>query len=57
MGTHDHCGSVAILAEIPVLQSMSALFMGNRPVVKVDERVSIVYEQFVRMLLDCGRYF
>ena len=30
--------------EIPVLQFMGALFMGNKPLVKVDSRVSIVAE-------------
>ncbi len=53
-------GPVAVIApfnfplEIPALQAMGALFMGNRPVVKVDSKVSVVFEQFVRMLLHCG---
>jgi len=33
---------------------MGALFMGNRPLVKVDSKVSVVFEQFVRMLIACG---
>ena len=33
---------------------MGALFMGNKPLVKVDSRVSIVVEQWVRMLHHCG---
>ncbi|MBT8088312.1 MAG: aldehyde dehydrogenase family protein [Gammaproteobacteria bacterium] len=40
--------------EIPALQTMGALFMGNRPLVKVDSKVSVVFEQFVRMLIRCG---
>ena len=40
--------------EIPALQVLGALFMGNRPLVKVDSKVSVVFEQFVRMLIECG---
>lgn len=40
--------------EIPVLQLMGALYMGNKPLVHVDRRVSIVMEQFIRLLIDCG---
>ncbi len=40
--------------EIPALQVMGALFMGNRPLVKVDSKVSAVIEQFTRMLIHCG---
>ncbi len=40
--------------EIPALQAMGALFMGNRPLVKVDSKVSAVFEQFLRMLIECG---
>jgi len=40
--------------EIPALQVMGSLFMGNRPLVKVDSKVSVVYEQFLRMLIHCG---
>ena len=40
--------------EIPALQTLGALFMGNRPLVKVDSKVSAVYEQFLRMLIYCG---
>jgi len=40
--------------EIPALQVLGALFMGNRPLVKVDSKVSIVFEQFLRMLIHCG---
>jgi 1-pyrroline-5-carboxylate dehydrogenase len=39
--------------EIPALQAMGALFMGNRPLVKVDSKVSVVFEQFLRMLIHC----
>jgi len=53
-------GRVAIIApfnfplEIPVLQLMGALYMGNRPVLKVDSKVSVVMEQFLRLLHTCG---
>jgi len=53
-------GPVAVIApfnfplEIPVLQLMGALFMGNRPLVKVDSKVSVVIEQFVRLLIHSG---
>lgn len=40
--------------EIPSLQVMGCLFMGNRPVVKVDSKVSAVFEQFLRMMIHCG---
>ncbi|KAG7341873.1 aldehyde dehydrogenase [Nitzschia inconspicua] len=40
--------------EIPVLQLMGALFMGNKPVLKPSEQVSFVMEQFLRLLVDCG---
>jgi 1-pyrroline-5-carboxylate dehydrogenase len=40
--------------EIPALQTMGALFMGNRPLVKIDSKVSAVFEQFVRLLIHCG---
>jgi 1-pyrroline-5-carboxylate dehydrogenase len=53
-------GPVAVVApfnfplEIPALQVMGALFMGNKPLVKVDSRVSVVFEQFLRLLIDSG---
>jgi len=53
-------GPVAVIApfnfplEIPALQTLGALFMGNRPLVKVDSKVSIVFEQFLRLLIQCG---
>jgi len=40
--------------EIPVLQLMGALYMGNKPVLKPSEQVSVVMEQFVRLLIHCG---
>jgi 1-pyrroline-5-carboxylate dehydrogenase len=40
--------------EIPALQTLGALFMGNRPLVKVDSKVSAVFEQFIRLLIHCG---
>ena len=53
-------GPVAIITpfnfplEIPVLQLMGALYMGNKPVLKPSEQVSVVMEQFLRLLMDCG---
>ena len=40
--------------EIPALQVLGALYMGNKPLCHVDRRVSIVFEQFVRLLHHCG---
>ncbi len=53
-------GPVVVIApfnfplEIPALQVMGALFMGNQPLVKVDSKVSIVFEQFLRLLIEAG---
>lgn len=53
-------GQVAIITpfnfplEIPVLQLMGALYMGNKPILKVDSKVSIVMEQMMRLLHCCG---
>ncbi|XP_011071616.1 probable aldehyde dehydrogenase [Sesamum indicum] len=53
-------GPVAIITpfnfplEIPVLQLMGALYMGNKPLLKVDSKVCIVMEQMLRLLHDCG---
>jgi len=53
-------GPVVVIApfnfplEIPALQVMGALFMGNRPLVKIDSKVSVVFEQFVRLLIHAG---
>ena len=54
-------GPVAIITpfnfplEIPVLQLMGALYMGNKPVLKPSEQVSIVMEQFLLLLQNhCG---
>ena len=53
-------GAVALIApfnfplEIPVLQMMGALYMGNKPLVHVDRRVSIVIEEYLRLLHACG---
>lgn len=33
---------------------MGALYMGNKPLVKVDSKVSVVFEQFARLLHACG---
>jgi len=40
--------------EIPSLQTMSGLFMGNQMTVKVDEKVQICMEQFLRMMHHVG---
>eukprot|EP01029_Cantina_marsupialis_P028412 TRINITY_DN776130_c0_g1_i1.p1 TRINITY_DN776130_c0_g1~~TRINITY_DN776130_c0_g1_i1.p1 ORF type:complete len:546 (+),score=183.75 TRINITY_DN776130_c0_g1_i1:23-1639(+) len=54
-------GPVAIVSpfnfplEIPVLQLMGSLFMGNKPTIKAASTVSYVLEMFIRMLIeDCG---
>ncbi|KAK8457342.1 hypothetical protein SEVIR_3G168700v4 [Setaria viridis] len=53
-------GPVAIITpfnfplEIPLLQVMGALYMGNKPLLKVDSKVSVVMEQMLRLLHDCG---
>jgi 1-pyrroline-5-carboxylate dehydrogenase len=53
-------GPVAIITpfnfplEIPVLQLMGALYMGNKVLLKPSEQVSIVMEQFLYLLIDCG---
>ena len=58
--SHLSFGPVCVIApfnfplEIPVLQLMGALYMGNKPVVKADSKVSIVVEQYLRMLIECG---
>jgi len=40
--------------EIPALQTVSALFMGNQATAHVDRRVAIVMEQYLRLLHSCG---
>jgi len=40
--------------EIPALQCMSALFMGNQVTAKVDEKVQVVMEQYLRMMHSVG---
>lgn len=40
--------------EIPVLQLMGALFMGNKVCLKPAEKVGFVMELFLRLLHDCG---
>lgn len=53
-------GPVAVIApfnfplEIPILQVMGALFMGNKPILKGDSKVALPLEEFVRLLLACG---
>lgn len=40
--------------EIPALQLMGALFMGNKPLLKVDSKVAVVMAEFLRLLHACG---
>jgi 1-pyrroline-5-carboxylate dehydrogenase len=53
-------GPVMIIApfnfplEIPVLQLMGALYMGNHATVKAASTVSMVMEEWIRLMLDCG---
>jgi 1-pyrroline-5-carboxylate dehydrogenase len=53
-------GPVAVISpfnfplEIPALQSLGAVLAGNRVVVKPAEKVAVVYEQFLRLMLACG---
>ena len=53
-------GSVAIISpfnfplEIPLLQLMGSLFMGNRPILKVDSRVSVVMDSILKLLHENG---
>lgn len=53
-------GAVALIApfnfplEIPALQLMGALYMGNKPLAHADRRVSAVLEEFLRLLHHCG---
>jgi len=53
-------GAVVIIApfnfplEIPALQLIGALAMGNRPLIKPETKVSVVLEQFVRLLVHAG---
>ncbi len=41
--------------EIPLLQLMGALFMGNKVCLKADSSVAAVMEQALRLLHHCGR--
>lgn len=53
-------GPVAVITpfnfpiEIPLLQIMGALYMGNKPLLHVDPKVAIAMEQVIRMLHHCG---
>ena len=40
--------------EIPLLQLMGSLFMGNKPLLKVDSRVSIVMDSMLKLMHDNG---
>jgi 1-pyrroline-5-carboxylate dehydrogenase len=39
--------------EIPALQTMAALFAGNKVLVKPSEKVGVVMDQFARLMLAC----
>lgn len=60
MGYRFPYGPVALVTpfnfplEIPVLQLMGALFMGNHVTLKAATTVSIVMEEWIRLLLACG---
>lgn len=53
-------GNVAIISpfnfplEIPLLQLMGSLFMGNKPILKVDSRVSIVMDSILNIMHENG---
>lgn len=53
-------GEVSIIApfnfplEIPALQLMGALYMGNKPTLHVDPKVSLVMYEFIKLLIECG---
>ena len=53
-------GAVAVVSpfnfplEIPALQMMGALFMGNKVIVKANSKTTVIMEEFVRMLHYCG---
>ncbi len=59
-GTRWPFGPVVVISpfnfplEIPALQMMGAMYMGNKVTVKNAEKTSLVLEQFVRLLLSCG---
>lgn len=40
--------------EIPVLQLLGALMSGNKVLLKADNRVAVVMEQFIRLLIESG---
>lgn len=53
-------GAVAVISpfnfplEIPGMQMMGGLFMGNKVIVKANSKTTAVMEEFVRMLIYCG---
>lgn len=57
---HWPYGPVALITpfnyplEIPTLQLMGALFVGNKPIIKVAQQVHTVMEQMLRLLHYCG---
>lgn len=59
-GTRWPYGPVVVIApfnfpiEIPLLQMMGALYMGNKVLLKADSRVAVVMEQALKLLHYCG---
>ena len=53
-------GAVAVISpfnfplEIPAMQMMGALFMGNKVIVKPNSKTTAVMEEFVRLMQYCG---
>lgn len=53
-------GAVAVISpfnfplEIPSMQMLGALFMGNKVVVKPNSKTTVIMEEFIRMLHYCG---
>ncbi|KAF3328382.1 aldehyde dehydrogenase [Carex littledalei] len=41
-------------AVVSLVEETGALYMGNKPVLKVDSKVSIVMDQMLRLLHECG---
>jgi 1-pyrroline-5-carboxylate dehydrogenase len=53
-------GAVAVITpsssplELPAIQMLSALFMGNKVILKPSSKTSLVIEEFLRLLHHCG---
>ncbi|CBJ33088.1 Aldehyde Dehydrogenase [Ectocarpus siliculosus] len=53
-GLVDSVVMAYLCIEIPVLQLMGALYMGNKVIFKTDSKVSVVMEQTLRLFHHCG---